>query len=102
MSLLKKLLGGNETPAVKPPSAGAAKAPAGTDVVKVFDQFGRQVQIPRERWRTQVLLPPLASKRSDPNALYDLESPAEFRDLNHEVPSSSSISSVSNSNTWSS
>lgn len=71
MSLLKKLFAGNDTPAVKTPEAAPA-GPGGADVMKVFDQFGRPIQIPREHWRTQVLLPNLAAKRADPNALYDL------------------------------
>lgn len=70
MSLLKKLFGGNDTPVVAP--AATAPKPGGADVMKVFDQFGRPMQIPRESWRTQVLLPNLAAKRADPNALYDL------------------------------
>lgn len=72
MSLLKKLFGGNDTPAVKTPTDGAPPPPGGADVVKAFDQFGRPIQIPRESWRTQVLLPNLASKRADPDALYGL------------------------------
>lgn len=72
MSLLKQLFGGNDTPAVKAPSEAASTTPRAPDVVKVFDQFGRSVQIPRESWKTQVLLPNLASKRSDPAALHDL------------------------------
>ncbi len=76
MSLLKKLFGGNDTPVIETSAAAApAAAPAKADgggLMKVFDQFGRPLQIPRESWRTQVLLPSLASKRADPNALYDL------------------------------
>jgi tetratricopeptide (TPR) repeat protein len=73
MSLLKKLFGAGDAPAIRAsPDAAAPPKPAGADLVKVFDQFGRPVQIPREQWRTQVLLPNLASKRGDPNALYDL------------------------------
>lgn len=75
MSLLKKLFGGKDAPPAPPVRAssdGASPTPRPSDVVNVFDHFGRSLQIPRESWRTQVLLPNLASKRGDPNALHDL------------------------------
>ena len=42
------------------------------DVITVYDNFGRQVQIPREQWRTQVLPLNLRSNWSNPDTLYSI------------------------------
>jgi len=50
-----------------PPAAAADERP-----VRVYDQFGRKVEIGRDSWRKDVLLPNLAANRDKPDALYDL------------------------------
>lgn len=72
MAILKKLFGGVAGPSSKASPSGASSAPAGADTVKFLDAYGRWLQVPRESWRTQILLPNLASKREDANALHDL------------------------------
>lgn len=46
--------------------------PAGQDVIRVYDQFGRKVEVGREAWRRDVLLPNLQAQRDNPDALYEL------------------------------
>ena len=46
--------------------------PADEGLIRVYDQFGRKVEIGRESWRKDVLLPNLAANRDNPDALYDL------------------------------
>jgi tetratricopeptide (TPR) repeat protein len=89
MSILDRILGRSAgdasqiRAAVKPPAiadlpatAVAASAqtqrPAGEGVVRVYDQFGRKLEIGREAWRRDVLLPNLAANRDKPDALADL------------------------------
>lgn len=58
-----------------PPTAEAKSAPSSTSgekLIRVYDQFGRKVEIGRETWRRDVLLPNLAASRGNPDALYDL------------------------------
>jgi tetratricopeptide (TPR) repeat protein len=48
-------------------------APASDEkLIRVYDQFGRKVEIGRETWRRDVLLPNIAASRGNPDALYDL------------------------------
>jgi tetratricopeptide (TPR) repeat protein len=47
------------------------RAPA-EGVIRVYDQFGRKVEIGREAWRKDVLLPNLEANRDDPEALYEI------------------------------
>jgi tetratricopeptide (TPR) repeat protein len=49
------------------PARPAAEAP-----IRVYDPFGRPMQIGRDAWRKEVLLPSLQARRDDPDALYDL------------------------------
>ena len=92
MSILDRILG--RTPTTAPqirlnPAAGAASVtvtasspaadpaaplPGVVDekLIRVYDQFGRKVEIGRETWRRDVLLPNLAASRGNPDALYDL------------------------------
>jgi tetratricopeptide (TPR) repeat protein len=74
MSILKKLFGRNETPSlvVKPDPPPQPGNPSAPEMVQVFDQFGRLLQMPKETWRTQVLGPNLTAKRNDPEALSGL------------------------------
>jgi tetratricopeptide (TPR) repeat protein len=51
------------------PSAPRAAEAA---MIRVYDQFGRKVEIGREAWRRDVLLPNLAANRDDPDSLYPL------------------------------
>jgi tetratricopeptide (TPR) repeat protein len=41
-------------------------------VIRVYDQFGRKVEIGREAWRKDVLQPNLAANRDNPEALYEI------------------------------
>ena len=69
---------GNPRPVTQP----AAIAPGATSaaphqavsegVVRVYDQFGRKVEIGREAWRRDVLLPSLAANRDKPDTLHEL------------------------------
>lgn len=50
-------------------SPPVSTAPAPQDTIKVFDQYGRPLQVEKETWRTQVLPANLAARRNDPDAL---------------------------------
>lgn len=60
--------GGDPQTSAARPAAGAAEEKP----IRVYDQFGRKVDIGREAWRRDVLLPSLAANRDRPDALYDL------------------------------
>ena len=47
-------------------------APAKEGLIRVYDQFGRTVEVGREAWRKDVLIPNLAANRDNPDALFDL------------------------------
>src|SRR5215472_11099442 len=73
MSIFRKLFGKttpveDSRPDQPDPSGGS---PSG-EVVQVWDQFGRLMQMPKDTWRVQVLLPNLARSRNDPEALQAL------------------------------
>ena len=53
-------------------SATAAPKPAAEPVIRVYDQFGRTVEVGRESWRKDVLLPNLAANRDKPDELFNL------------------------------
>jgi tetratricopeptide (TPR) repeat protein len=88
MSIIDRILGRTPTDAPQirasgraPPIAempATAVAPitqtraADERVVRGYDQFGRKVEIGREAWRRDVLLPNLTASRDKPDALYDL------------------------------
>lgn len=57
-------------PAATPQKPAGAAAPEA--VIRVYDQFGRSLQIGREAWRKDVLLPNLQGSRNDPEALLNL------------------------------
>jgi tetratricopeptide (TPR) repeat protein len=40
--------------------------------INVYDQFGRKIEVGREAWRKDVLLPNLAANRDNPDALHEL------------------------------
>jgi tetratricopeptide (TPR) repeat protein len=71
-------LGRSTATAQAPPSPAVSDAGSGTPqasdekLIRVYDQFGRKVEIGRETWRRDVLLPNLAASRGNPDALYDL------------------------------
>ena len=88
MSILDRILGYTPTerppigvkaanPAAVPdtsapqPVPGARPAPA-DQPVRVYDSFGRKVEIGRDAWRREVLLPKLAANRDRPDALASL------------------------------
>jgi tetratricopeptide (TPR) repeat protein len=53
-------------------SVTAPPAPAPEGLIRVYDQFGRTVEVGRESWRKDVLLPNLQANRDHPDALFDL------------------------------
>ena len=61
-----------ELPAMAVAAPAPAARTAGEGVVRVYDQFGRKVEIGREAWRKDVLLPNLAASRDHPDALHAL------------------------------
>ena len=61
-----------ELPATAVEEPASAQRVASEGVVRVYDQFGRKVEIGREAWRKDVLLPNLAANRDNPDVLYDL------------------------------
>jgi tetratricopeptide (TPR) repeat protein len=89
MSILDRIMGrspspgtpitanANATRTAQPPALRAvpAIAPAltpakpGEESIRVYDQFGRTVEVGRESWRRDVLLPNLEASRDDPEAL---------------------------------
>jgi tetratricopeptide (TPR) repeat protein len=90
MSIIDRILGRTPTDApqikaapgaqplvtVLPPTAVSTAAPAprsaNEGVLLVYDQFGRKVEIGREAWRKDVLLPNLQAARNNPDELYNL------------------------------
>ena len=90
MSIIDRILGRtpSEGPQIRAPGKAATAAPitvlpaaavtataplaASEGVIRVYDQFGRKVEIGREAWRNDVLLPNLLANRDKPDALYDL------------------------------
>jgi tetratricopeptide (TPR) repeat protein len=90
MSILDRILGRTPTtapqitlgsargaaPAANPSDSAAAKllpSPVSAEpLIRVYDPFGRKVEIGRETWRRDVLLPNLAASRGNPDGLYDL------------------------------
>jgi tetratricopeptide (TPR) repeat protein len=61
-----------ELPAVVVTAAAPGARSADEGLIRVYDQFGRKVEIGREAWRKDVLLPNLAANRDKPDALYEL------------------------------
>src|SRR5688572_16352288 len=53
-------------------SVTAPPTPVAEGVIRVYDQFGRSVEVGREAWRKDVLLPNLLANRDQPDALADL------------------------------
>jgi tetratricopeptide (TPR) repeat protein len=81
MSIIDRILGRSPAGAapvqapVKPASVAApaqSQRAASDGVVRVYDQFGRKLEVGREAWRKDMLLPNLAANRDNPDALYDL------------------------------
>jgi tetratricopeptide (TPR) repeat protein len=97
MSIIDRILGRtpSEGPQIKAagktsslttsePAPLAAPAPA-EGLIRVYDNFGRKVEIGRESWRRDVLLPSLQSNRDNPDALHDLISAALNDDFAADV-----------------
>jgi tetratricopeptide (TPR) repeat protein len=59
-------------PATAEAQPGSMASANGEKPIRVYDQFGRKVEVGRETWRRDVLLPNLAANRGNPDALYDL------------------------------
>jgi tetratricopeptide (TPR) repeat protein len=98
MSMLDKILGNTPSTgaqirmpqapgggATQPAPAAAAAVSAGEKPIRVYDQFGRKVDIGRESWRRDVLLPSLAANRDKPDVLYDLIAGALREDFAADV-----------------
>ncbi|MFZ6768040.1 tetratricopeptide repeat protein [Undibacterium sp. Di26W] len=68
------------TPSVTPTVKSATtSSPAATpaeiengEPITAYDAQGRQVMVPRNEWREKVLLPSIAEKSNDPDALYNI------------------------------
>lgn len=61
-------------PEVQPPPSAAATAEtvAGANIIHVLDQFGRQLEVPRDEWRDHVLLPNIRTAWDKPDELYHI------------------------------
>lgn len=46
--------------------------PPSAEKLRIFDEYGRPLEVEKETWRTRVLPANLAAKRNDPDALYKL------------------------------
>jgi tetratricopeptide (TPR) repeat protein len=53
-------------------SMTAPPRPASEGLIRVYDQFGRVVEVGREAWRKEVLLPNLQAARDNPDELFNL------------------------------
>src|SRR5688572_19507880 len=53
-------------------SMTAPPRPASEGLIRVYDQFGRVVEVGREAWRKDVLLPNLQANRGNPDELFNL------------------------------
>ncbi len=53
-------------------SVTAPPRPAAEGLIRVYDQFGRVVEVGREAWRKDVLLPNLQASRDNPDELFNL------------------------------
>jgi tetratricopeptide (TPR) repeat protein len=60
-----------QPPAPVPPPV-SDKAPADAELIKVYDGYGREMQMTRAEWRDKVLLPHIKAKWDAPDALYGL------------------------------
>lgn len=71
MSIFKKIFGVGPKPISDAgPIKEASRAASGAgETVKVFDDLGRTLEMPKADWRSKVLLPNLAQKRANPEAL---------------------------------
>lgn len=76
MGFFNKLFGKTSPvlPPVTTPSAPSPPVDPANDpnMIKVFDEYGREVFISRDQWRDNVLLGNLESKRNDPDELYSM------------------------------
>lgn len=54
------------------PATASDSQPNGPQMIKVFDQFGREMLITREEWKEKVLFANLDKVRDDPDGLYGL------------------------------
>lgn len=58
--------------AASPPPLPPGKSPADGELIKVYDGYGRELQMTRANWRDKVLLPNIQAKWDSPDALYGL------------------------------
>jgi tetratricopeptide (TPR) repeat protein len=71
MQFLKRLLGIGGADKAPPPSAGPPASDAAPAMITVFDGYGREMQIPREEWRTNVLPGQFRERWDKPDELAD-------------------------------
>jgi tetratricopeptide (TPR) repeat protein len=69
--LVERLSGKNtaQPPAAAPPPPTNAR-PADSELIKIYDGYGRELQMPRADWRDKVLLPNIKANWDAPDALY--------------------------------
>jgi tetratricopeptide (TPR) repeat protein len=59
-------------PPASPSAQPARNDPRDSELIKVYDGYGREIQITRADWRDKMLLPNLKAKWDTPDALYGL------------------------------
>ncbi|HEY3330683.1 MAG TPA: hypothetical protein VGK19_11715 [Capsulimonadaceae bacterium] len=59
-----------QRPAIEPPPPASVDAQPAT--IEAYDGFGRLIQMPREQWRADILLPQIQHAWDTPEVLYDL------------------------------
>lgn len=68
--MFEKLFGKKKTAAPSHEEPKAQPQATGSDAIRAVDSFGREIQIPRETWRTKVLPDMLKTHWDDPERLY--------------------------------
>jgi tetratricopeptide (TPR) repeat protein len=68
MSFLRKLFGLKKTSSDTP----ASSSPPPDELIQAYDSYGRGVQMPRQQWLTDMILPNLKKSWHDPEALASL------------------------------
>jgi len=71
MGLFGKLFGAKAAESEASSPVALADDPAkDPNMIRVFDEYGRELHVPRRQWRDKVLLGKLKEVRNDPDALY--------------------------------
>jgi tetratricopeptide (TPR) repeat protein len=74
MSFIKKLFGGRSSKSNggKPNNSGPDEAKSKDDMIKVHDEYGREIHISKKDWLESVLIGNLEKNRDNPDELYNL------------------------------